>query len=128
MSRASTFIAAGWPSIRASKTSGLWPVSRDRDLVRLGAAFADLDARLLAREAPPDLSDTAQNILLDLWWRTIEDATPICARTIRGRRTRLDGPLRDLAQSVARDLTERHRTKRVSEAFGCETAGIGCWH
>ena len=39
MSRESTFIAAGWPSMRASKTSGLWPLSRDRDLVRLGVAW-----------------------------------------------------------------------------------------
>ena len=88
MSHVSTFIAAVWPSMRASKTSGLWPVSRDRDLVRVGAAFADLNARLLAEEAPPGLSDTTRNILLDLWWRTIEVSTPIRARTIGGRRIR----------------------------------------
>ena len=86
MSRASTLIAAVWPSMRSSKTGGLWPVSRDRDLVRLSAAFADLDARLLAGEAPPGLSDTARNILLDLWWWTIEVPTSIRPRTIRGRR------------------------------------------
>jgi hypothetical protein len=126
--------------MRASKTSGLWPVSRDRDLVRVGAAFADLNARLLAEEAPPGLSDTTRNILLDLWWRTIEDATPIPPEPSEAgeikttrllvvmRETHLNGRLRDLAQSVARNLTERHGTKRVSAVFGCETAGIGSWH
>jgi hypothetical protein len=73
------------------------------------------------------------------WWRTIEDAPippgPSEAGELKTtrlpvimRETRLDGPLCDLAQSVAHNLTERHGTERMSEAFGCETAGIGCWH
>jgi hypothetical protein len=109
MSRASTFIAAVWPLVRPSKPSGLWPIRRDRDLVRLGAAFTDLDARLLTGQARPGLSE-ARDVLLDLWRRTIEDATSISTRTIRGRRIRttrslvvmretcLDGPPPDLAQ------------------------------
>jgi hypothetical protein len=68
--------------MRASKTSGLWPVIRDRDLVRLGAAFADFDARLLAGEAPPGLSDTARNIL---YWLRVSDVAGLASVTIRRR-------------------------------------------
>jgi hypothetical protein len=74
MISASTFIAAVWPFVRASKTRGLWRISRDRDLARLNAAFTDLDARLLIAGSPPGLSDIARNILLDLRSRTIEAA------------------------------------------------------
>jgi hypothetical protein len=135
MSRASRFIAAVWPLVRTSKPSGLWPIRRDPDLVRPGAAVTDLDARLLAGEAPPGLSE-ARDVLLDLWRRTIEDAAPIRARALRCqqikttmllavmRETRTDSPVRDLVQSVTRDLTERHATERVSEAFSCEPLAL----
>ena len=82
------------------------PVSRDRHLVRLRAAFADLDARLLVADAPPSLSDMLRDVLLGLWRRTFEDALPIRARIVRGprikittllavmREARADGPVR----------------------------------
>jgi hypothetical protein len=87
MSSASTFIAAVWPFVRASKTSGLWRISRDRNLARLDGAFADLGARLLMASSPPGLSDTAWNILLDLWLRTLEvvDGASISHRHERHR-------------------------------------------
>jgi hypothetical protein len=74
MTSASTFVAAVWPFVRASKTSVLWRISRDRGLAPLHAAFTDLETRLSMTGSPPDLSDTARNILLDLWLRTIETA------------------------------------------------------
>jgi hypothetical protein len=122
--------------VRANITSGSWARSRDRHLVRLRAAFADLDARLLVADAPPTLSDMVRDVLLGLWWRRFEDALPLRARIVRGRRikitmllavmreARADGPVRYLVQSFARDLMERHATERVPEASGRETAGI----
>ena len=86
MSSASTGIAAVWPFVRADTTSGRWTRSRDRHLVRLRAAFADPDARLLVADAPPSLSDMLRDVLLDLWRLTFEDALPIRARIVRGRR------------------------------------------
>jgi hypothetical protein len=45
MTSPSTFVAAVWAFLPASKTRGLPRIRRDRDLARLDAAFADLDAR-----------------------------------------------------------------------------------
>ena len=60
--------------------------------------------------------------------RRPDDVVEVALVDRKARETRLDGPLCDLAQSVARDLTERYGTGRVSAAFGCESASIRCWH
>ena len=110
MSHASTFIAA---VMRASKTSGLWPVSRDRDLVRVGAAFADLNARLLSGEAPPGLSDRARNILV-----ADDRGRAYPARTIRGRRTQDHQATRDHARNPPRWPAVRFGSVRRPQSNG----------
>ena len=127
MSSASTGIAAVWPFVRADTTSGRWTRSRDRHLVRLRAAFADPNARSLVADAPPSLSDMLRDVLLGLWRRTFEDALPIRARIVRGRRikitmllavmreARADGPVRDLVESFAPDLMEREAMEDVDD-------------
>ena len=60
MTSASTFLAAAWAFLRASKTSGLWRIRRDLDLARLGAAFADLDARHRQRRRLPGSTGEAR--------------------------------------------------------------------
>lgn len=100
----------------AARRRGVRSMAPDEDLSRLGAAFARLDAALLAG----DTSDT----LYERWWRAVQDALPIHARAARGRRvkakmllaiireTRADGVVRDLARSVANDLTGRVGRKK----------------
>jgi hypothetical protein len=100
----------------ASRRRGVRSAAPDEDLSRLGAAFACLDAALLA-------GDTSDN-LSDRWWAAVQDALPIRARAARGRRikakmllavireTRADGAVCDLARSVANDLTGRMGRKK----------------
>jgi hypothetical protein len=113
VSHAATFISAVWPSMRASKTSGQWPVSRDRDLVRVGAAFADLNARLLSGEAPPGLSDRARNILV-----ADDRGRAYPARTIRGRRTQDHQATRDHARNPPRWPAVRFGSVRRPQSNG----------
>ena len=79
---------------------------RDRHPARLRAAFADPDARSFVADAAPSLSDMVRDVLLGLWWLTVEATLPIRARIVRGRRikitmllavmreARADGPVR----------------------------------
>jgi hypothetical protein len=100
----------------SSRRRGVCSSAPDEDLSRLGAAFARLDAELLAG----DRSDT----LYDRWWAAVQDALPIRARAARGRRVKAkmllaviretgpDGTVCDLARSVANDLTGRVGRKK----------------
>jgi hypothetical protein len=107
-------IAQDVPS--ANRRRGVRSAAPDEDLSRLGAAFARLDAALLA-------GDTADS-LHDRWWAAVQDVLPIRARAARGRRikaimllavireTCADGAVCDLARSVANDLTGRVGRKK----------------
>jgi hypothetical protein len=109
-------IAIAQDASSASRRRGVRSAAPDEDLSRLGAAFAGLDAALLAGNT----SDT----LYDRWWAAVQDALPIRARAARGRRikaimllavireTRADGAVCDLACSVANDLTGRVGRKK----------------
>jgi hypothetical protein len=104
-------IAVAQDAASVSRRRGVRSAAPDEDLSRLGAAFASLDAALLA-------GDTSDN-LYDRWWAAIHDALLIRARAARGRRikakmllavireTRADGAVCDLARSMANDLTGR---------------------
>jgi hypothetical protein len=109
-------IAMAQDDSSAGRRRGVRSVAPDEDLSRLGAAFARLDAALLAG----DRSDE----LYDRWWGAVQDALLIRARAARGRRikarmllavireTRAIGVVCDLARSVANDLTGRVGRKK----------------
>lgn len=136
---------------------GRWPAGRDEEPPRLGAVFAGLDAALLTGALPPGLAN--RNSLLDLWRTAVQDASPIRARTAKGRRIKAvmllaiigqtadaNSALRDIAQSIAMDLSGRpgrqrrqlsstdvktlllqrsglsRRAARVLATLGCDTA------
>jgi hypothetical protein len=117
-----TIIEAGDFS-RAGVRRGPWPAGRDEELSRLGAAFADLDAALLTGALPPGLAN--RDRLLALWRTAVQDASPIRARTPKGRRvkavmllaiirqtTDANSPLCDMARSIATDLAGRPGRKK----------------
>jgi hypothetical protein len=102
---------------------GRWPDGRDEELSRLGAVFADLDAALLTGARPPGLAN--RDSLLALWRTAVRNASPIRARTPKGRRVKAvmllaiirqtadaNSPLCDMARSIATDLAGRPGRKK----------------
>jgi hypothetical protein len=110
------YISSTSNASEVSRRRGVRLAAPDEDLSRLGAMFSDLDAALRAGDMSPRLRDQ--------WWTVVNNALPIRAKAARGRRikaimllavirqTGVDGPVPEMARSVALDLTGRPGRKR----------------